>query len=510
MRKVSIIVELLRSQPQLLFWAAALVQAALWFLVPALFYASPPGELPYTLAIGHEYQLGTYLGPPLAYWLTELTFVLAGGSVIGIYLLAQICVVVTYWAVFALGRAIVGLQHAAIATLLMVGIATFGLTPDFGPPVVAMALTALIFLHLWRAVGEGARKAWFFLAIEMGLLLLTSYSGLIVVVLVVLFIASTARGRATLDRAEPWMAGVVLVMVLFPHLIWLDIGGEAIGLTVQGLHGAEAADGNLFGWTRLVAVLLATHAGLAVLVALATAWHMREADDVVVFRRPAVAPFARRFLYYFALAPGIVATLLAAVFGLRSPVGGTAPYVVLSGLAVVMAAGDAIAFHRQRVVGVVWTTLLVLPPAGAVAAILVLPWVVAVDLAVVQPAGAMGRFFSESFERRTGQKLAIVAGDLHTAALVALGSPSRPSLFLDATPQYSPWLTAEEVRSRGAVVVWPTTSTAGPPPEQIKQDFPDLVAEVPRAFERLVQGRLALLRIGWGVVRPQGAPAQPR
>jgi hypothetical protein len=30
---------------------------------------------------------------------------------------------------------------------------------------------------------------------------------------------------------------------------------------------------------------------------------------------------------------------------------------------------------------------------------------------------------------------------------------------------------------------------------------------VPRAFERSVQGQLPLMRIGWGVIRPQGQAA---
>jgi hypothetical protein len=32
---------------------------------------------------------------------------------------------------------------------------------------------------------------------------------------------------------------------------------------------------------------------------------------------------------------------------------------------------------------------------------------------------------------------------------------------------------------------------------------------VPRAFERSVQGRLPLIRIGWGLIRPQGQPLSP-
>src|SRR5213080_5329896 len=104
---VSIVIELLRSRPALAVLLAAFAQALLWTLVPSLFYVGPPGELPLVLAIGHEFQLGSYLGPPLAFWLAELAFDLAGRSMIGVYLLSQICVLVTYWAVFALARSIV-------------------------------------------------------------------------------------------------------------------------------------------------------------------------------------------------------------------------------------------------------------------------------------------------------------------------------------------------------------------------------------------------------------------
>src|SRR5499427_11154017 len=131
MRHVSIFIEGLRSQPRVMFWLATLLQAAIWWLVPSLFYAAPPGDVPTVLAVGHEFQLGTDLGPPLAFWLAEIAFFLAGRSVVGVYLLSQVCVVVTYWAVFALGTSIVGAQHAALAVLLMVGVAAFTVpTPD--------------------------------------------------------------------------------------------------------------------------------------------------------------------------------------------------------------------------------------------------------------------------------------------------------------------------------------------------------------------------------------------
>src|SRR5262249_32880697 len=145
MLQVSLAVELIRSQPVAIFWAATLAQAALWWLFPMLFYSGPPGDLAQTLAVGHEFQLGSYLRPPLALWMGEIVFMILGSA--GVYLLAQTCVVVTYWAVFALGRSIVGMHHAVIAVLLMVGVSTFTVpSPDFGPAILAMMLTALIFL----------------------------------------------------------------------------------------------------------------------------------------------------------------------------------------------------------------------------------------------------------------------------------------------------------------------------------------------------------------------------
>ena len=198
MLHVSLFIEGLRSRPRAIFWLAALIQAAIWWLVPTIFYAAPPGTLPEVLAIGHELQLGTDMGPPLAFWLAEIVYMISG--IAGVYLLSQACIVVTYWAVFNLGRAIVGPQQAAMAVLLMLGITVMSVpSPDFGPPILGMALAALMILHFWRAIGENQRHYWFVLALDLGLLLLTTYAGLILFACLMLFLWTTERGRAALQ-----------------------------------------------------------------------------------------------------------------------------------------------------------------------------------------------------------------------------------------------------------------------------------------------------------------------
>ena len=214
-------------------------------------------------------------------------------------------------------------------------------------------------------------------------------------------------------------------------------------------------------------------------------------------------PFAKAYVYYFALAPAFVATLLAVLTERTAPIGGAGPLVVLSGLAVVVAAGDMIRLYRERISALVWLGLLVVPPAVIMAATVTLPWTAAVDLEVSKPANAMGQFFTDTFRRRTGRPLAIVVGDVRTAGLVALASPDRPSLYIDGSPALSPWISDDAVREKGAVIVWPVTDASGTPPPALKERFPDMVAEVPRTFERSMQGRLPLLRIGWAMVRPR-------
>jgi hypothetical protein len=498
MHYVSLIIEFLRGRPAVVFWAMALAQATLWTVIPALFYSAPPGEVPLLLAIGHEFVLGSYLGPPLAFWLGEIAFRLAG--VFGLYVLAQACIVVAYWAVFTLGRAIVGTRHAVLGVLLMVGIAAFAVpSPDFGPAVLAAPLWALALLHYWRALGEGQRGAWFLLALDLGLLLLANYVGLILIAVMILFTLATARGRRALLNPEPWIAVLPFAIVVFPHAAWLKTARD---LVVAGFNDSAAVAGKLSPGLWLCMALVLSHLGLALLVALASGWPRQRRDRAPEIDRTPVEPFARWFVYVFALSPAACAIAIAFASGRLGPLDRVAPLVVLSGLAVVVAAGDQVLLYRERLVSSAWLGLLVAPPVLIVLGLFVLPWTVAVDLKIAQPANLEGRFFADNFQRRTGKPLTFVAGDATVAPLVALGAPSRPHVYFDWAPQRSPWASAADISAQGGILVWPAADNTGTSPATLKTQFPAMVPEVPRVFARSIQGLLPLIRLGWAMVRP--------
>lgn len=506
MHYVSLIVEFLRGRPAVVFWTAALTQGFLWTVVPSLFYSAPPGDAPLLLAIGHEFVLGSYLGPPLAFWLGELAFRIAGSF--GLYLLAQACIVVAYWAVFALGRAIVGTRHAVLAVLLMVGVAAFTVpSPGFGEAVMAAPLWGLALLFFWRALGEGRRGYWFLLALDLGLLLLASYTGLILVALMFVFTVASARGREALTHAEPWVSLLPLAIVVFPHAAWL---WQERDLVVGGLQDTAAAAGVLPPVLRLLLVLLLSHLGLLLLIALGSGWPRRPRERAPEIDRNPTERLGRMFVYVFALAPALIALAVVSASGLIGPFGRIAPLVLLSGLAVVVLTGDRVLLYRERLVSSAWIGLLVVPPLMVVVGMAVLPWTAGTDLQVAQPVNVEGRFFADNFQRRTGKPLQYITGDARVAPLIALGAPSRPHVYFDWAPQRSPWATIVDFHDHGGLLVWPAGPRSATPPATLKAQFPDMVPEVPRSFARTVQGFLPLIRLGWAVVRPEAPEPAPQ
>jgi hypothetical protein len=498
---VPLYIEALRVRPRLVFWLATSAQAALWVIVPMLFYAAPPGGLAQLLAIAHEPSLRDTIGPPLAYWLAEIAFRLAG--LFGVYLLSQICVIATFCCVFALGREMVGPMHAALATLLMVGIFAFAVpTPDFGPPILAMALWAATLLLYWHAIMRKRRQVWYAFAAVAACLLITTDFALIFLGMLAVFTVLTARGRAAADTFEAWVAAAAVVAMALANLVLLQRAGFSLALVTNRLRLAGTAGANTAEWLRFTAAIVLAHGGLLLLVALACGWPRTRIAPAPAISRSPVAPFAVTFVKTFAIAPILLASVALVLSGLSLPLGAAAPFLVLSGLAVVVLGSDSIALYHQRVLGLAWAGLLLLPVIFVPSVIALLPWVTSTELKVAQPANAMGQFFADSFSRRTGRPLAIVGGDVRLAELVAVGAPNRPSVYFDTNPARAPSISATTIRHDGAVIVWPAADTNPAPPAEIKARFPDLVPEVPHSFDRPVRGRLPPLLIGWGVIRP--------
>lgn len=502
MRFTSLIIELIRARPRLIVLLVVLAQAAIWLILPLLLYRSPPDDVATVLAFGREYRVGTDLGPPLAFWLADIAFRAAGSHMFGVYLLAQLCAITTFWTLFLLARAIVGAQQAVLVVLLTLTVTAFG-SPgvEFGPMVLARPLWALLLLHSWQLIGQNRRNAWFAWSIEAGLLLLTSSAAPGLLLLIAGFALATRRGRRILMSFDPLFALLVIVVLVLPYMIWL-IRADMLALPTW----PDLADlrGRAMHWGTLLGGLLLAISGILLLAVLNSGWYVRNPEEAPIIFRPPVDPLARDFVYFFAVAPTLAGSLISGLFNFDRVVGGAGIALLMSGLAVIVVSGDLIHLRRQRMLRSVWALIVIAPALALIGVTLFLPWTGSAEVSTSMPGRAIASFFSDNFERRTNQRLRAVAGDPMLAKLITLDK-ARPHLLLDATPQRTPWLTPAKFNETGGVVVWRASDTSGTPPPELLQRFPGLVPEVPLVFDWLVTGRQPLLRIGWAIVRPKGA-----
>jgi hypothetical protein len=299
---------------------------------------------------------------------------------------------------------------------------------------------------------------------------------------------------------DPLFALLVIAVLVLPYLIWLV---RADTLVLPPWPAVADLSGRAMHWAGLLGGLLFAAAGAVLLVVLNSGWLGRNREEAPIMFRPPVEPLARNFVYFFAIVPPLAGSLISGLFDFDAIAGGPAIALSMSGLAVIVAAGDLIPLRRQRVLRSVWAAAILAPVLWVTAAILFLPWTASAEVTTSLPATAIARFFGDSFERRTNHRLRAVAGDPQLATLISLDA-GRPHLFLDATPQRTPWLNMTKFNETGGVVVWRASDTVGTPPPDITERFPGIVPEVPRAFEWLVNGRQPLLRIGWAIVRPKG------
>src|SRR5579871_4126182 len=395
MRFTSLVIELIRARPKLVVWLVVVLQALLWLLVSLLVYRSPPGDLATVIALGREYRVGTDLGPPLAFWLADIAFRAAGNHMFGVYLLAQICSIATFWILYLLARAAVGGQQAVLAVLLTMTVLAFSAPSlEFGPLVLARPLWALLLLHSWQLIGQNRRNVWFAWSIEAGLLLLTTSAGIVLLALVVGFALATARGRRTLMSFDALFALLVILVLVLPYLIWVIRADASV---LPHLPSAMELSGRAVHGVELLGGLLLTSFGIAIVSAFNSGLFDRAQDEAPVIFRPPVDPVMRDFVYFFALVPAALGCLISGLYGLDPVVGGPAIVLLMSGLAVIVACGDLIHLRRQRILRTVWAGVILAPALAVVLATVIIPWTTNSEMATSLPATAIGRFFDDSF-----------------------------------------------------------------------------------------------------------------
>lgn len=429
-------------------------QLAFWTLAPALSHSAPPLDVVEMYAWGREGVVATFKHPNLPGLVLEATRRLTGQVGWPAYLVSQLFIATTFWAVFALGRELLGAPRALAGVLLLTGVYFFSwTTPEFNHNVAQMPLWALVTLMLWRAGARGGLASWALLGLFGGLSLWAKYSSALLLAPAALWLVWDGQARKKLLTPGPWIGLGVFALVISPQALWLidhDFQPFAYAARRSGEGGALAT-------LEFLLTEIANHLPMAILL-LAAGFLGKTAPEAPV----APEPRAMRFLLLMGLGP-LALTALTGLLGAGLRASWAMPMFNLSGLIVVALLGAK--FSAPRLGRLAWgaATLLMLASGLYFTHMRFGAQLTGDPLRGNWPQAELSRALEGAWVSETSAPLEIVAGDIWTAGLVGMGGRDPPSVLINGDFAISPWVTREEAGRYGLLMVW--RADEAPPPQ---------------------------------------------
>ncbi|MBC7767590.1 MAG: glycosyltransferase family 39 protein [Phycisphaerales bacterium] len=485
------------ERPERALWMLIAAQFAFWSLAPLLSHSAPPLDVVDEYATGREGVVAIFKHPNLPGLVLEGVRQVTGFAGWPAYFVSQIFIVVTFAAVYALGRDLMDSRRALIGTALLTGVYFFSWpSPEFNHNVAQMPFWALTALALWRATTRGGIGWWVLLGIVAGLSLWAKYSSAILLLMAAAWMLYDAEARRKLLTPGPWVTALVCAAVFAPQLLWLlENDFQPFAYAARRATSADFLDTIGF-----LPIQLAHHIPMFLLMLCAGLFGKRTAE--------APAPPDRRALHYLllmGLGPPVVLTLigLVSVSGLRTAWG--APMFNLSGLLAVALLTPRIVARRARA-ALMGAGAVILITSGLYFGHMRYGYQLTGEpLRGNWPQAEISATLQEQWRIATGDApLRIVAGDIWTTGLIGLHDRAPPTVLINGDYQISPWLTPADVARDGALVVW-----SGGEPAALQ----GLLGDTPRNEMDFLPDRATAstqpVTVRYAIIPPAGGQPQP-
>jgi len=493
-----------RWPPARILWASLTVQVLIWWLLPALLQHNLPLDVIEQLAWGREWQIAYFKHPPLVAWIVESVATISGHWPPALYLLGPLASALSLFMVWRLGCAMLGAQRALLAVLAQQGIVYFTIfTPEFNQNVVLLPLWAALGLVGYRACfAPGsprvvcARWVWFGVLAALGML--GKYTTALLLLPLLLLAALHPRLRRVWAGPSPWLALIIALLLLLPHLLGLwRIDFAPL------FYAIGRAPGPTHWYDHIVNPLLFAVAQFgdiaAALLALALLAWRRPGEPLAAPRPTSLPPEQRAYLATITWAPVGLALAISVILGLHLKDMWGQPMWCFIGL-----------FLMAEVVGPFTARGLQRFYAAWLATLVTVPIVFAVQNTVggrllrkpsraAFPGAELARAVEQRWHAVVGDiKLPIVAGDAWIAGNIAFYGADRASVFIDADPARSPWVTSAALARQGAVLIWPASEQQ---PDWLSR-FPAAQRQQPIELPYVPPLEHPTARFEWAILRP--------
>ena len=201
-----------------------------------------------------------------------------------------------------------------------------------------------------------------------------------------------------------------------------------------------------------------------------------------------------------AFGPGVTMILLTAVSGRGAFAMWGYPLWLYVGLWLVLNAPALIDRGRLARIVAAWSAVFAIFAIIFAVNYTVLPLIDHRYRAVFFPGDKLGAELTARFHAATGNKLDYVVGSMWDGGNLAHYSADQPQVLIDGLPARAPWIDLNDLRKKGAIVVWTESDTAHLPAE-----FAAVAgnAEVEPPFDLPMRRGFGEIHVGWAILKPQ-------
>jgi hypothetical protein len=215
--------------------------------------------------------------------------------------------------------------------------------------------------------------------------------------------------------------------------------------------------------------------------------------------------FARRYLAMLALGPFAVTTLVALVAG-RLPVAMWGyPLWSFAPLAALVWFGPASEPAQLRRYAAAFAVVFVAMPVAYVLVEAFEPVLRDRPKATQFPGQQLADQVTQRWHDKFATPLPFVGGGEFATNNIAVYSPDKPRVIVHADPALSPWVDPEELKRRGAVIVWEDGQMDARALAQLRSEYPGLDVQAPISLPRqtFVGSGLHPARVHFAIVPPR-------
>lgn len=412
--------------------------------IPYGFSSAPPLDVVEGLVWAPHWLIGTYKHPPLPSWLIEISVLLTHNVILGPYLVGQICVALTYWFIYQLGRLLMDPIRAAAGTILMVGAYYFTVpTLEFNHNVIQLPLwSAAVLLYAHLRQKPHSWLLWLGLGALGGFGLYGKYTFAVLLIILFCFSLFERPTRAMFKTARPYVSVALAVAVFSPHLIWLvQHDFEPFTYALE-----RSSNGPTSAPLVFMAAQVADHLPIVLILAVVGIGGLIKAESIQAIRDDVL------FLRVIAFGPILLVFALFILSGSSAKDMWAMPMFNSLGLWLVMEIGRKWSLPQLNRAMMTAMALIFLVGIGFI--------VQALHPYADRPSRSnwpmidIARAVDEAWHKQTDQPLSIIGGTPFVAGLAALGQAIRPDVMIGVDVSHSPWLSEADIKKRGIAFIF--------------------------------------------------------